>query len=211
MDELISHTPHDGPNYEADNIRLFGILSKSLSGTASMTSITRFQRRRDGRGAYMALVTHNLGSNKWEKMVEQAESALNNRIWNGKNSRYPLKIHISLHREAFNDLERASHHIPYNPPNEASRVRYSLASIQTSDATICSAKTKIQADPNKKHDFEEAADFILETAPSDKSIRPIHRISTTRSKPSQNSNKGRGKIKIGPKTGVELRYYKRKE
>ena len=201
MDELIQFTPHDGPNYEADNARLFGILSKELSGTSSMASITRFQRRRDGRGAYMALVTHNLGTNKWEKMVEQAESTLSTRIWNGKNARYPLRVHIARHREAYNDLERASHHIAYNPPNETSRVRYLLTSIQSSDATICSAKTTVLADTNKKNDFESAADFILETAPSDKNTRSIHRISATRSQPNKNRNTGRGKIKIGPKPG----------
>lgn len=40
-----------------------------------------------------------------------------------------------------------------------------LNSIQTSDPTICSAKTTIQADVTKKNNFESAADFILITAP----------------------------------------------
>ena len=107
-----------------------------------------------------------MGSSKWEKTVEIAEGVLNSRVWNGKNSRYPIKIHISRHREAFNDLERASHHITYSPPNETSRVRYLLNSIQSSDATICSVKTTIMANAAKKNDFEEAADFIMFTAPA---------------------------------------------
>jgi len=207
MDELIAFTPHSGPNYEADNARLFGILQKALSGTASMASITRFQRRRNGREAFLALVTHNLGSNKWEDLVESAEGMLNQRKWNGKNGRYPLKIHIARHREAFNDMERASHHITYTPPNATSRVRYLLNSIETNDPTICSCKTTIQADALKKHDFEQAADFILTQAPKIKTSQP-HRISGIR----QGKKKsGKGKVKVGPKTGVELRYYKRNE
>ena len=137
-----------------------------------MTSITRHQRRRDGRGAYLDLVIHNMGPAKWEKTVELAEGVLSNRIWNGRNSRYPLRIHISRHREAYNDLVRASHQINYSPPNEASRVRYLLNSIQTADPTICSAKTAIQANPLKKNDFEEAADFLLITAPPPKLNQP---------------------------------------
>ena len=207
IEELISFTPHTGPNYDADNARLFGILSKSLSGTAAMASITKHQTRRNGRGAYLALITHHLGSAKWEKMVELAESVLNTRVWNGKNARYPLGIHIARHREAFNDMERASDHISFNPPNETSRVRYLMTSIQTQDATLCSCKTAIQADTAKKNDFELAADFILTNMPQQKESQ-IHRIAGLHSR--RGGNK-KGKVKVGPKTGVELRFYKKGE
>ena len=71
-----------------------------------MTSITRYARQRDGRAAYNDLVTH-MGSAKWEKTVKAAEKVLASRIWNGKNARYPLRIHIARHRKAFNDQKRA--------------------------------------------------------------------------------------------------------
>ena len=142
-----------------------------------MASISRFQRTCNGRDAYLDLVTHNMGSAKWEKTIETAENIVNTRIWNGKNARYPIKIHIARHREAFNDLERASHHINYTPPNETSRVRYLLNSIQSSDPTICAAKTTILADAVKKNDFENAADFILFTAPQQKFDKRPHNIS----------------------------------
>ena len=109
---------------------------------------------------------HHLSSAKWEKSVAAAERLLAERKWNGKNQRYPLKVHISRHREAFNDMSRASDQITYAPPNETSRVRYLLQSIETPDPTICSAKTTIQADFNMKHDFESAADFLIVTAPT---------------------------------------------
>ena len=206
MEELIQYTPHNGPDFDADNARLFGILSKALSGTASMASITRYQTRRNGRAAYLALITHNLGTEKWEKMVESAENVLNQRKWNGRNSRYPLKIHIARHREAFNDMERASDHMPFNPPNETSRVRFLLNSIESTDPTICSCKTTIQADAGMKNDFELAANFILMNEPKKKDIQN-HRISAL----TLTKGKKKGKVKTGPKTGVELRFYKRKE
>ena len=58
-----------------------------------------------------------------------------------------------MYREAHNDLVRASNQINYIPPNNTSRVRYLLNSIQTSDATILAAKTTIMADGGKKNDF----------------------------------------------------------
>lgn len=207
MDELISYFPHEGPAFEADNAQVFNLLAAALSGTSALASITRHQRSRNGREAYLDLVTHNLGSAKWEKTVEAAEQVLSSRIWNGKNSRYPLKVHIARHREAYNDLVRASHQITYTPPNETSRVRYLLTSIQTSDPTLCSAKTTIQADPAKKEDFETASDFIMTVAPAPKPqqgrSQRIAALRTTRNK--------RGKVKIGPKTGVEVRFYRRGE
>ena len=207
MDELIAHFPHEGPAYEADNAQVFSLLAATLSGTSSMASITRYQRTRNGRQAYLDLVTHNLGSAKWEKTVKAAENVLSSRIWNGKNSRYPLKIHIARHREAYNDLVRTSHQITYTPPNETSRVRYLLSSIQTSDPTLCSAKTTIQADPAKKDDFESASDFIMTVAPAPKPQQGrnqrIAALKTTRNK--------RGKVKTGPRTGVEVWFYRRGE
>ena len=65
MEELIELTPHNGPAYEADNAQVYNLLATSLAGTSAMTSITRHQRRRDGRSAYLDLVIHNMGSAKW--------------------------------------------------------------------------------------------------------------------------------------------------
>ena len=104
MDELISYFPHEGPAYEADNAQIFNLLATALSGMSAMASITRYQRSRNGRQAYIDLVTHNLGSAKWEKTVEAAEQVLSSHVWNRKNSKYPLKVHIARHQEAYNDL-----------------------------------------------------------------------------------------------------------
>ena len=146
-------------------------------------------------------------------MVEVAENVLSQRIWNGKNSRYPLKIHIAGHREAYNDLERASHQITYKSPNETSRVRYLLNSIQYGDATICAAKTTIQVDISKKYNFELAADFILITVPPPRNSNPIHQISAVNKGNNNGNRRGKfgGKVKTGPKTGVELRFHKKNE
>ena len=73
MDELVAYTPHTGPSYEADNAQVFNLLDKALARTNAMNSITRREIRRHGRLAYLDLVTHNMGSSKWENTTEQAE------------------------------------------------------------------------------------------------------------------------------------------
>ena len=217
MEELIAYTPHSGPSFQADNARVYSLLVKALAGSSALASTSRHQSKRDGRGAYLDLVMHHLSSAKWEKSVAAAERLLSERKWNGRNQRYPLKVHISRQREAFNDMSRASEQITYNPPNETSRVRYLLQSIETSDPTVCSAKTTIQADGTMKNDFEAAADFLIVTAPVTKhQNNQNHNVSAVNFQKkggNKNSNKWnrkggkRGKVDTGPKTGVELRYY----
>ena len=171
---------HTGPDYNADNARVYNILIKALSGTPAMTSITIFQRKRDGCGVYKDLVSHNMGSAKREKIVEITEDVLSKQTWNVKNSRYSLKIHIHRHCEEYNDLERAFRQITCVAPNEISRVRYLLNSIQTTDVTVCSVKTLILSDSTKRDNFENAADFLLVTARKPKNEGNQRRISSLR-------------------------------
>ena len=62
-------------------------------------------------------------------------------------------------------MVRASQHISFQPPNEATRVRKLLTSLQSGDPRIIAAKTNIFADPTKRNDFEETANFLLIVAP----------------------------------------------
>ena len=75
-EELIAYTPHTGPRFDADNAQLYSVLATHLGNTSAMASITQYQRRRNGRGAYMDLVTHYMGSAKQEKMAESAEKLM---------------------------------------------------------------------------------------------------------------------------------------
>lgn len=80
-----------------------------------------------------------------------------------------------------------------------------LDSIQTSDSTICLAKTTIQADATKKNNFESVADFVLATLSQHKFEKIPHNISCLGTK----RGVKRGNIRTDPKTGVELRFYKK--
>ena len=66
----------------------------------------------------------------------------------------------------------------------------------------------IQADHNKKENFKLAADFLMTICPPPKAqnTTPHHRVSAVRAKGGK-----KGKICTGPRTGVEIRYYKRNE
>ena len=181
LEELIAFAKHDGPTFQTDNATVYRLLQEVLAGTQHMSSIKPFQSKRNGRGAYEALTLHNLGNSKWEKVVQTAETWVSTRTWDGRNSRYTLKAHISKHREAHNDFLRAEQYIAYAIPNEPTRVQRLLRSIQCKDGTILSAKTTILADYGKRNDFELASDFLLLVAPVTISSRRNHNISSFQS------------------------------
>ena len=202
-DELIAHTPHSGSEFAEDNAKVFQILQDMIQGTSFESSIKSFQRARNGRGAYRALCQHNLGSSKWDKIIEEAENYVMKREWNGKNYRFTLRNHVAKHREAHNEMMRASQFVDYELPNEHTRVGRLIKSIVNRDPSIVSAITHIQGNTNQRNDFELAADFLLLTAPKMRENTQTHRISAIKSQKAQKNGMG--------KSGVELRYYSRQE
>ena len=97
---------------------------------------------------------------------------------------------------------QASQQITYAPPNKTSQVWYLLTTIQSTDPTIYSGKATIQADAATKDSFEESADFLLTICPAPKpQLHGNHRIAAV------NTRGKKGKIRTGPKTGVEVRFY----
>ena len=203
-EELIQCVPLAGDQYNEDNAKVYQIIQDMVNGTSFESSIKAHQRRRNGRAAYLALCQHNLGTSKWDKVVEEAESYMMKREWTGKNYRFSLRQHISKHREAFNEMVRASQFIPYEVPNEHTRVGRLIKSIQSKDPSIVSALTHIQGSIAQRDDFELAADFLLLTAPKHKELAEgMHRVSSIKS--SNPPKQGMGK------TGIELRYYSKEE
>ena len=199
FDEMIACAPHEGAAYSEDNASVLNILVHVLKGTSFEVSIQPFKRTRNGRDAFLALTEHNLGTNRWETVLERADHIISNTVWNGRSNRYPLKLHLAKHREAQNDMIRASHHVAFEVPNEGTRVRKLLQSLQCNDTRIISAKTAILADETgKKNDFEATANFLMIAAPPTRQENENRRVSSVREFQGT-ANKG--------STGVELRYH----
>ena len=148
-----------------------------VQGTSFESSIKTFQKARDWRGAYLALCQHNLGFSKWDKIINEAETYVMRREWNGKNLRFTLRSRISKHREAHNEMMRASQFVEYELPNDHTRVWCLIKNITNRDPSILSAITHIQGNQHQRNNFEAAADFLLLTAPKPKDQAPGHRIS----------------------------------
>ena len=110
-------------------------------------------------------------------------------------------------------MSRASQFTSSELPNEHTRTGRLLKSLTSKDAAIVAATTHIQGNPHLRNDFEKAADFILLTAPTSQPSN--QRISATTTNNNKSKKRGDGNNQAntikGPETGVEVRYYSKKE
>mmetsp|Transcript_1653 Transcript_1653/g.2365 ORF Transcript_1653/g.2365 Transcript_1653/m.2365 type:complete len:132 (+) Transcript_1653:450-845(+) len=73
MDKSILTTPHDGPEFSQDNAKVYQILQDMVAGSLHKYSIKAHYRARDGRSVYFSLIQHNMGSSKWDRVIDAAE------------------------------------------------------------------------------------------------------------------------------------------
>ena len=211
QEEMIERTTHNHPMYATDNEQVYHIISNALADTTYLASIKRHRNTKDGRGAYLDLVMHHLGTNKWNIIASNSDKRSTTLTWNGRSHRYTLSRHINNLRSYHNDLIRCNDRIEYAVPTETQRVERLLTSIQSNDPSVLSAITTIRSSKDNTTglytDFERAADFLLTVAPKAPKEGKDHQISGLQ----QDYDSIKKPISRGPKTGVELRYHTQKE
>lgn len=209
MDELIDHCPHIGAGFAEDNAAVLQVIVEMTKDTSHASSVKPHVSKRDGRAAYLALTQHNMGNSKFEELVNAAEQMVLTRIWNGKNARYSLKQHICRHRDAYNDMVRASQNITYALPEGRTRVSRLLASLATTEPNIVSAKTQILSNAILMGSFEDAAELLLLVNPKrSHEPRTGHRISAVNTGDRKRKSGNRDKNCERGRSGVSLRYHK---
>ena len=205
VNELIARASHTHDLFNEDNGQLFTLIEEAVRGTQYAASISPFKRRRNGRGAWMALLSQYVGKDKWQKELKKQENFIHTHIWKG-NSNTTLETFVSKHRAAHVSMARCGENVPYQLPNERTRVTHLLDAIRTSDPQLQAALANIRADDSdegKMNDFEAMAAYILPHDPvaskRSSSKRALHEISAM----DLGETKG--------KSGVEYRYYKPSE
>ena len=204
MLELVSRLPHTGPIYQNDNATVYMKIEKAARGTQVESTVKTFARRKDGRGAYLALIANHAGDTKYRAIQKKRMNLLQNIKWNGRA--YPLESHVSNHRQALDDLRDCSNHITVSVPDDAQRVEYLIDSITCPDTTLQAAVALVRANTNNmRNNFEAAASALIEVDP----YRRSHKTPTTTGRDANISaidfSAGRGS------SGVDLRWHHPKE
>ena len=205
--ELIVRTSHLTSHYTSDNQKVFKYIEEATRETRYSSSIAPFSRAKDGRGAWKALMSQYVGRDKWQKELEKQENFLHTRVWKG-NSTFSLESFIMQHRTAHISMQRCAEHVPYQVPNERTRVMHLLNGIKSSDAELLSAIAVIKSDDEpggRIERFEDTAAFLIQFDPVTKKRQKSGTIGRQHQVAGVELKKGIGK------TGVALRYHSKEE
>ena len=174
IEELKKRLPHSGPIFQDDNKTVYMMVSKAVLGTSVESTIKSYARTKNGREAYLALLTNHAGDTKYRAIVKSKTNFLTNIKWNGRS--FPLENHVSRHRNAVDKLIECAEHIGNPVPDPTQRVEYLLDSITSQDSSLQAAIGNIRADSaGLRKDFEKASSHMLEVDPYKKTTR-INRV-----------------------------------
>ena len=213
--ELIARASHGHALFRNDNAKVYHFLEEATRGTQYSSSLKTFQRSKNGREAYLAIISQHAGADKWERELKAQESFLTSRIWKG-NTNFSLERFIEQHRSAFISMEQCSQHVAFQLPNEHTRVRYLIDNIQCNDAELQASLAAIRMDTTgpdaKRNNFENAAQFLLPSDPVAKKrkLNSNNPNNTAQISLVDGNTDGQLKQSIG-KTGVHFCYYKGEE
>ena len=165
--DLVAFATHDHPLFGEDNRQLYFDLEKALRSTLYASSLKPFQREKDGRSAYHAIVQQYAGMDKWESELKRCNSLLTTRVWKG-NSNFKLESFVNQHRNAYINMRRCSEHVPFQLPLELTRVTYLLDAIESHDPELQAAIANVRMDngaDGKMNDFEATAAYLIPRDP----------------------------------------------
>ena len=199
--ELVARLPHTGPIYKQDNTTVFLKIEEAARGTSVESTIKPFARQKDGRGAFLALIANHAGESKHRSIFKKRNTFLTSTKWTGQS--HPFETHVSHHRQSNDDIVECAKHITVPVPSMAQRVEYLIDSITCKDVTLVSAIGQIRANTNNmRHDFEAAANALIEVDPYKRGSRNTNRGASISA---LDFSAGRGS------TGVDLRFHPKKE
>ena len=169
-DELILRASHDHVLYKEDNKKLYYLLAEATVSTQYAPTLKSFQRRHDGRGGYLSLISQHAGHDKWNIEVHKASTFIQSSKWKG-NGNFLLETFCNKHRQAHEMLKSAvAAGIPYQLPSPYTRVGYLLDNIETSDPQLNATMAQVRTDKDDvaqtglRYSFE---DTVTTLTPSD--------------------------------------------
>lgn len=212
-DDLIARASHGHALYREDNSKVYYLLEEATRTTSYAASIKPFQRAKNGRGAWFALVQQYAGEDKWRAELKNQDELIHTRKWKGQTN-FSLEKFVAQHRNAYVSMSQCADHVAFQLPNELTRVTYLLDAIECNDAPLQAAMALVRNDSGpqgKLHDFEATASFLLPHDPVAKKRnlagkRPIADISDA----TASDQSGKPKSGLG-RTGVPLRFHTKDE
>lgn len=194
-EEMVRRGDHQGTAFQRDNVALWNVISHMTHGGLAWNWVSRYERTRNGREAYIALKTHYLGESYQARIRAAADSVLQKTYYDGTRS-FSFESYITTLQKSFTDLEATGEAVA-----EERKVRVLLRGITAS--TMQSAVQTVNATRHLKSNYEDAVNYLAEANDTSKAMasakRNVSSISNSTSKKNgstSNGNKGNKKKKL---------------
>ena len=105
IEEMTKRMSYDDPLFKTDNGSVYSMLEEATRSTIYANTIKPFSRSKDGRKAWLVMVSPHNGDDKWEQLQKDKMKFLMNTTWNGKT--YSLEKFTGAHRKAYVQLQEA--------------------------------------------------------------------------------------------------------
>ena len=84
LQDLILRLSHEHSLFKTDNATVYGFIEEATRGSSYAHTIKSYSRTKDGRSAWLAIITSHVVINQWERIEKDNTSWFLNAQWNGK-------------------------------------------------------------------------------------------------------------------------------
>ena len=210
QDEMISKAPIGttvggvttfDPTFKKDNTRVWTLLAAITRDQDCWTYVKPFQRKQDGREAYLALRNHYIGTKHVDTMSSRAENILSTTSYNGEKRRWTFEKYVTVYKEQHTILNGLTEY-GYAGIDERIKVRKLLEGIKVEKLDV--VKSQILSSPHLRTDFDACVDLFNQFIAQQQSFtRDVHLASMSTH---QTTN-----AESAPDMSVDDRYYNKEE
>jgi hypothetical protein len=120
---LKTRTVHFGDGYKADNKNVWNKLKAALLDKPGYNHISQFNTARNGRSAWMSLLTYYEGAHYQQHLREVAFSKMQNTFYRGETARFTFEKFVNVHKQCHKMLQDAQYNNGLGMDNET-KVQY---------------------------------------------------------------------------------------
>ena len=153
QERLIATTALRGAHFELDNRTLYDQFKPLVVDGPGWSFIKRFDKKKDGRGAVLALKTQAEGTSAKLTRKQAAYASIASSAYLGPRKGFNFANYVTLHQTAHNELLDLD-----EPVSESKKVTDFLKGIR--DPALTTGKSIVLGDPNKLGDFEECQQYL---------------------------------------------------
>ena len=152
-EDLIRTTVHTGPMFVRANKEVFAALKEGVLDGPGWTFIKKFERKLDGRGAFMSLKAQATGQSAVASRKAKAYASIAGSVYHGNSTKFTMDDYILAHQTAHNTLLELDEPVP-----ETKKVTDFMNGIQA--AFLDTGKMVVNGDSIKLTNFETCQQYF---------------------------------------------------